>query len=220
MRKGFAIARLPIEQLPQTELFLTNTGKAAAGGSPASTWARLIRRIFEGDPPALWKMRCPDAHHRPCHGLPVRQQVPRAYSRSSAEASAGHRCSGTCGPGYSRALFPWNGPSRGCRPRRQEPWMEPSSQDPRAVIRKGRKPGGRVVRTHRNPLANLLLHKGKKLPNEARRHGQRENPGLSQGLEKNGFSTEQEMARGLSKPSVRKPSQELRSCSREQEERG
>ena len=27
-----------------------NTGKPAAAGKPASTWARLIRRIFEVDP--------------------------------------------------------------------------------------------------------------------------------------------------------------------------
>ena len=31
-------------------LVLINTGKAAAGGKPSSTWARLIRRIFEVDP--------------------------------------------------------------------------------------------------------------------------------------------------------------------------
>ena len=34
----------------ETELVLMNTGKPAAAGKPTSTWARLIRRIFEVDP--------------------------------------------------------------------------------------------------------------------------------------------------------------------------
>jgi hypothetical protein len=34
----------------ETELVLVNTGKGTAGGKPTSTWARLIRRIFEVDP--------------------------------------------------------------------------------------------------------------------------------------------------------------------------
>jgi len=34
----------------ETELVLMNTGKGTAGGKPTSTWARLIRRIFEVDP--------------------------------------------------------------------------------------------------------------------------------------------------------------------------
>jgi hypothetical protein len=117
-----------------------NTGKAAAGGSPASTWARLIRRIFEGDRTQMqWYMRS-----RLFRG-PL--SVERALQRPQTQKAG--TLDGTLLSGS------------------------------RAVIRKGRKPGGRVVRTHGNPLANLLLHKGKKLPNEARRHGQRENPGLS-----------------------------------------
>jgi hypothetical protein len=34
----------------ETELVLINTGKGTADGNPTSTWARLIRRIFEVDP--------------------------------------------------------------------------------------------------------------------------------------------------------------------------
>jgi len=34
----------------ETELVLIETGKATAGSKPTSTWARLIRRIFEVDP--------------------------------------------------------------------------------------------------------------------------------------------------------------------------
>ncbi len=34
----------------ETEFLLINTGKGTAGGNPTSTWARLIRRIFEVDP--------------------------------------------------------------------------------------------------------------------------------------------------------------------------
>jgi hypothetical protein len=34
----------------ETELVLINTGKGTASGKPTSTWARLIRRIFEVDP--------------------------------------------------------------------------------------------------------------------------------------------------------------------------
>jgi hypothetical protein len=34
----------------ETELVLVNTGKGTAGGKPTSTWARLIRRVFEVDP--------------------------------------------------------------------------------------------------------------------------------------------------------------------------
>ena len=34
----------------ETEFVLIDTGKGTAGGKPTSTWARLIRRIFEVDP--------------------------------------------------------------------------------------------------------------------------------------------------------------------------
>ena len=34
----------------EKELVLISTGKGTAGGKPTSTWARLIRRIFEIDP--------------------------------------------------------------------------------------------------------------------------------------------------------------------------
>ena len=34
----------------ETELVLIENGKATASGKPTSTWARLIRRIFEVDP--------------------------------------------------------------------------------------------------------------------------------------------------------------------------
>jgi len=38
------------EDDPETELVLVTIGKGTAGGKPTSTWARLIRRIFEVDP--------------------------------------------------------------------------------------------------------------------------------------------------------------------------
>jgi hypothetical protein len=44
----------------ETEFLLINTGKGTAGGNPTSTWARLIRRIFEVDP-----RRSRRKHHRP-----------------------------------------------------------------------------------------------------------------------------------------------------------
>jgi len=38
------------EDDPETELVLVTIGKGTVGGKPTSTWARLIRRIFEVDP--------------------------------------------------------------------------------------------------------------------------------------------------------------------------